>query len=52
MKGVRCFEAKMAINHKLEAHSHGSSGEEDEEERMMMVVVFRTKDKGERMRYL
>ena len=45
-KGVRCFEAKKAINHELKAHSHGGGGEEDEEERMMVVATSRMKEKG------
>ena len=28
-KGVRCFEAKKAINHGLEAHGYGGGEEED-----------------------
>ena len=29
---MKCFEAKKAINHELEAHGYGGGEEEDEED--------------------
>ena len=31
IKGAKCFKAKKAINHQLEAHGYGGDQEEDEE---------------------
>ena len=45
-KGARCFEAKKAINHELEAHGYGGGekeNEDDDDGRGCVVGVFKKK---------
>ena len=45
------LSVKKAINHELQAHSHGGGGKEDEEEKVTVVEASRMMEKGEGMRY-
>ena len=50
MEGARCFEAKKAINHELEAHGYGGGQKEDEEDDGGVGVCYGGVNQKERRR--